>query len=66
MQVKKPPENEVNTGAQAADTSTWNHFSKQELHKVFDTVLREEAQNSGIATYVFQNKSHEQQTVKLK
>ncbi|KND02005.1 uncharacterized protein SPPG_02511 [Spizellomyces punctatus DAOM BR117] len=64
MQVKKPPENEVNTGAQAADTSTWNHFSKQELHKVHDSILKEEGVAS--VTYVFQNKSHEQQVVKLK
>ncbi|TPX61825.1 hypothetical protein PhCBS80983_g00795 [Powellomyces hirtus] len=66
LQMKKPPENEVNTGAQAADTSTWNHFSQLELHKVFDSVLREEGISSQLATYVFQNKSHEQQVVKLK
>ncbi|KAJ3004379.1 DNA-dependent ATPase protein rad54 [Thoreauomyces humboldtii] len=66
LQMRKPPENEVNTGAQAADTSNWNHFSQQELHKVFDNVLREEGSATGLASYVFQNKSHEQQVVKLK
>ncbi|KAI8819837.1 P-loop containing nucleoside triphosphate hydrolase protein [Fimicolochytrium jonesii] len=66
MQMKKPAENTVNTGAQAADTSNWNHFSKEELHKVHDTVLKDEGIASGVATYVFQNKSHDQQVVKLK
>ncbi|KAI8589351.1 P-loop containing nucleoside triphosphate hydrolase protein [Geranomyces variabilis] len=66
MQMKKPPEQEVNTGAQAADTSNWNHFSQLELHKVHDPLLREEGLSSKLATYVFQNKSHEQQIVKLK
>lgn len=55
-QVIKPPEGVINTGATAADTSTWSHFSALELNKVFDPVLREQAQNTGVVTYVFQNK----------
>ncbi|KAJ3285465.1 DNA-dependent ATPase protein rad54 [Borealophlyctis nickersoniae] len=65
-QVVKPKEGVINTGATAADTSTWNHFSAHELHKVFDPVLREEGLKTGTVTYVFQNKSHDQQVAKLK
>ncbi|KAI9104828.1 P-loop containing nucleoside triphosphate hydrolase protein [Phlyctochytrium arcticum] len=65
-QIKKPPELEVNAGAGAQDTSTWNHYSELELGKVVDTCLKTEAMESKVVTYVFQNKSHEQQVVKLK
>ncbi|KAJ3185319.1 DNA-dependent ATPase protein rad54 [Gaertneriomyces sp. JEL0708] len=66
MQVIRPPENEISAGAGAADTSTWSHFSKIELHKTFDSILREEGLATGAVTYIFQNKSHDQQVVKLK
>ncbi|KAJ3038307.1 DNA-dependent ATPase protein rad54 [Rhizophlyctis rosea] len=65
-QVVKPKEGTINTGATAADTSTWNHFSADELFKVFDPVLREEGGSTKAVTYVFQNKSHDQQVAKLK
>jgi DNA repair and recombination RAD54-like protein len=65
-QFIRPPEGVINTGATAADTSTWNHFSKAELHKTFDTILKEEALSTNNVTFVFQNKSHDQQIVKTK
>lgn len=56
-QVFPPEEKLVNTGAQALDSSTWNHFSQLELNKVNDPILR--AASKGIVTYVFQNRSHQ-------
>ena len=55
-QVVKPKEGTINTGATAADTSTWNHFSADDMFKVFDPVLREEALATKAVTFVFQNK----------
>ncbi|KAJ3053902.1 DNA-dependent ATPase protein rad54 [Rhizophlyctis rosea] len=65
-QTIKPKEGTINTGATAADTSTWNHFSVDELGKVFDDVLRGEGMGTKVVSYVFQNKSHDQQVAKLK
>lgn len=67
-QIKAPPEGEtvINTGATAADTSAWNHFSKRELNKCNDMILRTESQHTGAVSYVFQNKSHDRQMPKLK
>ena len=56
-QIVRPPEGVINTGATAADTSTWNHFSQKELFKVYDPILKEEALESGNVTFVFQNKA---------
>ncbi|KAJ1975781.1 DNA-dependent ATPase protein rad54 [Dimargaris verticillata] len=39
------------------DTSTWNHFSKLELHKVHDGILKKAA--GDVVSYVFQYKSHD-------
>ena len=58
-QLIKPSENAVNTGASAADTSTWNHFSKLEFPKIFDRILREESLTKEVVSFVFQNKSHD-------
>lgn len=59
-QILRPPnEGVINAGASAADTSTWNHFSSLELHKIHDTVLHKIAKETGIVTYAFQNKSHD-------
>ncbi|EGF78881.1 hypothetical protein BATDEDRAFT_12619, partial [Batrachochytrium dendrobatidis JAM81] len=55
-QMIKPPEGVINTGATAADTSTWNHYSGLELNKVYDHLLREQGLSTGVLTYVFQNK----------
>ncbi|KAH6569677.1 hypothetical protein BASA50_002127 [Batrachochytrium salamandrivorans] len=63
-QMIKPPEGTINTGATAADTSTWSHFSGLELNKVYDHLLREQGLASGVLTYVFQNKSHDKQEAK--
>ncbi|KAJ3090623.1 DNA-dependent ATPase protein rad54 [Quaeritorhiza haematococci] len=38
-QILKPPENTINAGATASDTSTWNHFSELEITKVYDDIL---------------------------
>ena len=65
-QMIRPPEGTINTGATAADTSTWSHFSQIELSKTFDSVLKEEAIKGGNVTFVFQNKSHDQVVVKTK
>ena len=70
-QLVGPPEGVINTGATAADTSTWNHFSAKELAKTWDGVLREEAMakvgaEGGVVSFIFQNKSHDQQVVKMK
>ncbi|KAI9208840.1 P-loop containing nucleoside triphosphate hydrolase protein [Polychytrium aggregatum] len=63
-QVVKPPEGTINTGATAADTSTWSHLSQFDLPKAADTLLKECAHD--LVTYIFQNKSHDQQIVKTK
>ncbi|KAK5667392.1 hypothetical protein BDV3_007212 [Batrachochytrium dendrobatidis] len=63
-QMIKPPEGVINTGATAADTSTWNHYSGLELNKVYDHLLREQGLSTGVLTYVFQNKSHDKQEAK--
>ena len=55
-QFIRPPEGTINTGATAADTSTWSHFSQIELSKVYDPVLKEESMNDSTVTFVFQNK----------
>nr|KAJ3417855.1 DNA-dependent ATPase protein rad54 [Polyrhizophydium stewartii] len=65
-QLIKPPEGVVSAGAAAADTSTWNHFSALEINKVFDHVLRLQAQATQVVTYAFQNKSHDKQEAKEK
>ncbi|KAJ3332247.1 hypothetical protein HDU76_000838 [Blyttiomyces sp. JEL0837] len=38
----------LNAGATAADTSNWNHFSLEELHKIPDVMLREAAKETGM------------------
>lgn len=55
-QIVRPPEGTINTGATAADTSTWSHFSQKELHKVYDSILKEDAIGTGAVTFLFQNK----------
>ncbi|KAJ3315176.1 DNA-dependent ATPase protein rad54 [Boothiomyces sp. JEL0838] len=63
-QLIKPPENAINTGATAADTSTWNHYSEIEIHKVFDTILNTQARETKLVSFAFQNKSHDGQVKK--
>jgi DNA repair and recombination RAD54-like protein len=58
-QITKPVSGVVNTGATGADTSTWNHFSHQELHQVYDHILREQSEITQVVTFCFQNKSHD-------
>ncbi|KAJ3353955.1 hypothetical protein HDU91_005831 [Kappamyces sp. JEL0680] len=58
-QIIRPPEGVINTGATAADTSTWSHFSNLELHKVYDSLLLKQAKETSVVTYAFQNKSHD-------
>jgi DNA repair and recombination RAD54-like protein len=58
-QVVRPPEGTINTGATAADTSTWNHFSSQDFPKIFDPILQKQAKQIDKVTFVFQNKSHD-------
>lgn len=58
-QLVGPVEGTINTGATAADTSTWNHFSRFELDKIFDPILLKQSNETGMVTYVFQNKSHD-------
>ena len=53
-QLVRPPEGTINTGATAADTSTWNHFSQLELYKLVDPILKTVADDT--VTYTFQNK----------
>jgi DNA repair and recombination RAD54-like protein len=66
-QMVGAPEGTINTGATAADTSSWNHYSSLDLFKVHDVILKEQgAALKDIVTFVFQNKSHDQQVVKLK
>ncbi|KAI8807434.1 SNF2 family N-terminal domain-containing protein [Cladochytrium replicatum] len=63
IQAIKPPAEvlgagTVSAGAAATDTSNWGHYSKMELGKVYDPVIRACAEQTGRITYVFQNKSH--------
>jgi DNA repair and recombination RAD54-like protein len=44
-------------GVDSSDMSNWNHFSALDLTRCTDVVLRE--QSRGLATFVFQQKSHE-------
>ena len=62
-QVVKPAYKEISAGAQAMDTSTWNHFSEPDLKLVFDDVLRDVGKD--LVTFVFQNKSHEKVLVRM-
>ncbi|KAI9328313.1 putative DNA recombination and repair protein Rad54B [Zopfochytrium polystomum] len=62
-QHTKPTSN-TGVGATASDTSMWNHFSRDELPKVTDEVLRECGKKTRTITYVFQNKSHDQVWIK--
>ncbi|KAI8907183.1 P-loop containing nucleoside triphosphate hydrolase protein, partial [Gorgonomyces haynaldii] len=55
-QIIRPMSGVVNTGATAADTSTWNHFSAMELDHIYDHILREQAIQTQAVTFVFQNK----------
>ncbi|KAJ2996841.1 DNA-dependent ATPase protein rad54 [Globomyces sp. JEL0801] len=64
IQIIKATEGVVNTGATAADTSTWNHYSVNELNKIVDTVLQKQALATKSVTFVFQNKSHDGQIMK--
>ena len=64
IQKVKPQSGVVNTGATAADTSTWNHFSPKELHNIYDHVLREQASVTQAVTFCFQNKSHDKEELK--
>ncbi|RKP00353.1 hypothetical protein CXG81DRAFT_13342 [Caulochytrium protostelioides] len=67
-QLVKPRESEngINAGATASDTSNWNHISQVEINKVFDPVLRATSTRTRAVTFVFQNKSHEQQLARVK
>lgn len=58
-QVTKPVETEgnVKAGASANDTSTWNHFSELDSHKVFDPILKDCALETKMVSFVFQNKA---------
>jgi DNA repair and recombination RAD54-like protein len=55
-QIIKPPEGQINTGATAADTSTWNHYSPLEFHKTIDKVLCKQAKETAMVSFIFQNK----------
>ncbi|TPX48062.1 hypothetical protein SeMB42_g02517 [Synchytrium endobioticum] len=65
IQHTKPKEGAVTAGAGGADTSSWNHFHQSEVPKAYDTVLKQCAAETGVVTYVFQNKSHEQTLVRM-
>lgn len=68
-QVCKPTDNgngNVKAGATGNDTSTWNHFSLLDQGKVYDSILKECSLKTGVVTFVFQNKSHDQIVVKNK
>ncbi|TPX30315.1 hypothetical protein SmJEL517_g06097 [Synchytrium microbalum] len=65
IQHTRPKEGAITAGASGADTSTWNHFHQSEVSKCFDNVLKQCAGDTGVVTYVFQNKSHDQLVVKL-
>lgn len=56
----------VKAGATGNDTSTWNHFSELDIAKVHDDILKECSTKSGVVSFVFQNKSHDQILVKTK
>ncbi|KAI8608219.1 SNF2 family N-terminal domain-containing protein [Chytriomyces sp. MP71] len=52
-QVTKP--GRMSAGATANDTSNWNHFGVEDLHKMHDSVLKESAQKTKMVTFVFEN-----------
>ncbi|KAJ3025721.1 UNVERIFIED_CONTAM: DNA-dependent ATPase protein rad54 [Siphonaria sp. JEL0065] len=52
-QVTKP--GQMGAGATANDTSTWNHFSVDDLHKMNDVILKEAVTKTGSVTFVFEN-----------
>jgi DNA repair and recombination protein RAD54 and RAD54-like protein len=56
-QQTKPPKSSA--GATSADTSNWNHFSFEELSKVYDSILKKGSSDTGAVTFVFENKSSE-------
>ncbi|KAJ1569567.1 DNA-dependent ATPase protein rad54 [Cladochytrium tenue] len=56
-QQVKPPEGAA-AGAGATDTSNWNHFSKDDINKVPDGVLKTaSAQTPGAVSFVFHTKT---------
>jgi DNA repair and recombination RAD54-like protein len=55
-QIIKPAEVEISAGASAADTSTWNHFSRLELFRIVDPILQKQAKETGVVSFTFQNK----------
>jgi DNA repair and recombination RAD54-like protein len=61
-QVTKPEKS--TTGATGTDTSTWNHWSSLELHKMPDTLLRDVAAKTGSVSFVFQYKTDQLETTK--
>ncbi|KAJ3414587.1 DNA-dependent ATPase protein rad54 [Chytridiales sp. JEL 0842] len=54
-QVVKP--DKTSTGATGTDTSTWNHWSSAELHKMPDNLLRDCSGKTGVVSFVFQYKT---------
>ncbi|KAJ1569162.1 DNA-dependent ATPase protein rad54 [Cladochytrium tenue] len=67
-QQVKPPEGAA-AGAGATDTSNWNHFSKDDINKVPDGVLKTAAaQTPGTVSFVFHTKTSviEQQSTSVK
>ncbi|KAI9342890.1 P-loop containing nucleoside triphosphate hydrolase protein [Obelidium mucronatum] len=52
-QVTKP--GKMSAGATANDTSTWNHFSVEDLNKMNDSILKEAAAKTGSVSFVFEN-----------
>ena len=56
IQHTKPKEGLITAGANGADTSSWNHFHQSEIPKAYDAVLKQCAVETGVVTYVFQNK----------